>query len=117
LVHSASSGSLYARSAFRSWGDRVPFNRWRRDEEELRLLVGNIREMQRPHWSIIGEEDAKLMGPRIASARAEAKRAEHSRLTIETVPGDHMSSLQPAVERYLAIIRENDRKASPARDR
>jgi dienelactone hydrolase len=117
LIHSASSGSLYARGAFRSWGERVPFNRWRRDEEELRLLVGNIREMQRPHWSIIGAEDAKLMGPHIASARAEAKRAEHSRLTIETVPGDHMSSLQPAVERYLAIIRKNDdRKASPVQN-
>jgi len=118
VVHSASSGSLYARSAFRSWGDRVPFNRWRRGEEELRLLVGNIRDMQRPHWSIIGDEDAKLMQPRIANAREEAKRANHARLTIETVPGDHMTSLRSAIERYLAIIQGADsQKVAPAQSR
>ena len=83
-------------------GDIVPFDRSDPRECELRALLGNIADMKTRHYAFLGRAD---------SFRDEMQRALQeigsgkSLLTIMTVTGDHFTSLQPAMKRYLASIR------------
>jgi acetyl esterase/lipase len=58
IKHGGSSGGLYPPSVFADWKSITPFNRKTKAEVEMRLLLGNIRCMQRPHYAYLGTEDA-----------------------------------------------------------
>lgn len=99
IQHSGSSGGLYPPSVFLGWSDLIPFNN-RPEERAARLLLGNIRHMQRPHYAYIGEEDS--VAESVALAARES--GPDSKLTTILVPGDHFSSFDEALERYLQVI-------------
>ncbi len=100
LRHSGSSGGLYWPGFFSP--DFTPFDTSNREEVKLRLLLGNIRYMQRPHYAYIGSEDMNF-DYAVAQANREI-RAKPSMLNIQRVPGDHFSSLEPALRDYLKTI-------------
>jgi len=105
IACTASVGGIYTTATFARWAqdadtaDLVRFDPNDRDERELRVLGPHLAEMQRPHRAYVGLEDIAILG----NARALVERAS-SRFTLTTVPGDHASSLQPAIAAYLADI-------------
>lgn len=107
IACTASIGGIYTPATFGRWAqdpdtaDLVRFDPSDRDERELRVLGPHLAELQRPHRAYVGREDTAILG----NARALVERAgPGSRFTLTTVPGDHASSLQPAIATYLADI-------------
>lgn len=96
IQHSGSSGGLYPPTVFLGWMDDVPFKNGP-EERMARLLIGNIEQMQLSHYAYIGDSDS--LHDAVGMARQEA--GANSRLTIEMVPGDHFTSFEEALERYL----------------
>jgi len=97
----ASSGGLYDDDTFYGWrwNGWVPFNPNDAVERNLRLLFGNTRFMKRPHIAYVGSEDLSL---RVVGedTQAESQRTG-GLLTVVIVPGDHGSSLTPAISAFL----------------
>ncbi len=101
----ASVGGLYVPQTFARWSaseanaELVRFDPRDADEITLRTLGPNLRDLVHPHLAYVGEGDTNF------HANAEALREEAERwgvpLAVERVPGDHMSSLGPALERLL----------------
>lgn len=104
IRHGGSAGGLYDVTTFDGWSDIVPFNRSNPAERQLRVLIGNIKDMQRKHYAWLGDQDFSFH-PNEVKARAEG--GSSSQLAIERVPGDHDSSLAAAMKRYLAVIQAN----------
>ena len=107
IRHSGSSGGLYGTDLFavvaRQTPARVPFALADPQEAQLRVLVGNIRWMKRPHYAICGTGDSLM---KVRESRREAAEAKAPLEVIE-IPGDHHSSLNAAVLRYLAIAQQD----------
>jgi len=83
----------------------VPFDHNDPQERQMRVLVGNIRWMQRPHYAFVGTEDSPM---KAMEAREEAELLKAPLQVIE-VAGDHHSSLPTAIQRYLDVVqREQD---------
>ena len=100
VQHSGSAGGLYSQNVFDDWKDFVPFDLSNSNERELRVLIGNISEMQFPHYAYIGKTDS--FKDELKLAKREISDLE-SKLYITMVNGDHFSSLKPAMEHYLSI--------------
>ena len=100
IQHGGSSGGLYGTRVFSDWSDIVPFDRSNKEEARLRVLLGNIQHMQRRHFAYLGASD--LFGPEMKKAKQEA--AGGGKLEVISVPGDHFSSFQPALEDYLRKV-------------
>ena len=107
IVCTASVGGIYTPATFSRWArdpdtaDLVRFDPADRDERELRVLGPHLAELQRPHRAYVGREDLAILG----NAKALVDRPDAAaRFTLTTVPGDHSSSLQPAIAMYLADI-------------
>ena len=103
LRHSGSAGGLYPPEVFSNWHRFVPFDSSVRQECELRVLMGNARDMRLPHYAYVGKADPLSSIPR--AVRDEAARPG-SKLTISFVPGGHAASLEPALRQYLALIQD-----------
>jgi hypothetical protein len=73
-------------------------------ELDMRVLVGNTRWMRRRHYAFVGSGDQMNM-PAVHALRREIGEAP-SLLQIAMVPGDHGTSAQAGIERYLEVIRE-----------
>ena len=101
VVHTGSSGGLYSREVFDDWSDYVPFDLGREEERDMRLLLGNQRWMQRPHFAFLGEEDGLVYAKRAADEEAASGPTE---LVVEVLSGDHFSSLPVAIRSYLDVI-------------
>ncbi len=101
LVHCGSAGGIYPANLVSVLGDIAPFDTSNPEESRLRVLVGNIRDMQRNHYAYTGSGDTILMAG-LNEAKKEA--GAESRLTTEVVPGDHFSSFAPALYKYLQQI-------------
>jgi acetyl esterase/lipase len=101
LRHTGSAGGLYGTDVFDLVPKTVPFDMRDRQETELRVLIGNVRWMKRPHFAFVGNADSPMKSE---IGRREAKEA-NAPLTIVELQGDHHSSLAPAVRRYLDICR------------
>lgn len=99
IQHSGSSGGLYPPTVFLGWAEDVPF-RNAPNERMARLLIGNIKHMQTPHFAYLGQAD--VMHDAAAMAREEGGGS--SLLTIEMVPGDHFTSFDRSLELYLDRI-------------
>lgn len=105
VVHTGSSGGLYPPATFEGWSDFVPFDLRRDDERSLRLLLGNLRWMQKPHYAFLGELDSLASSKSIAEREAAVAG---SKLTVEIVSGDHFSSLPLSIEAYIRAIQADD---------
>jgi acetyl esterase/lipase len=101
LLASGSAGGLYPYTVFASWSDILPFDRRNPLERQLRLLLGNTADMKCRHYAYIGEEDD--LKSVISPAEAEVKTT-NAPLTIALVDGDHMTSLGPAMRRFIRDI-------------
>jgi acetyl esterase/lipase len=97
--YTGSAGGLYGPDLFSF--QRVPFDLRNAHEAQMRVLVGNVRWMKRPHFAFVGETDYFMKTQR---ARQEAKDG-NAPLTVVELPGDHHSSLRPAILRYLKLCR------------
>lgn len=99
----ASSGGIYDHSTFIGWSDITPFENTP-EERSRRLLVGNTVHLQRPHFAYVGIHDSGMY-PVAAEAAKEANEAGMSNLfEIEPMDGDHFTSLEPSLERFLTEI-------------
>jgi len=97
-----SAGSAYTEQLFFSLEqDLIPFDPSDRTERRARLLGPYLREIRTPLHLYAGTEDPDaLVGGRAFAARA---RRLGSPLHFETVPGDHLTSLDEAARRFLAL--------------
>jgi acetyl esterase/lipase len=103
LQHGGSSGGLYDQTVFDGWSDITPFDRSNAQERKLRVLVGNVKDMQHEHTAYLGTAD------NFQSSAAMAQREGGTKLKVEMIPGDHFTSFQPALRRYLAKIQSENR--------
>jgi acetyl esterase/lipase len=101
VVHTGSSGGLYGPVVFSLLSRVTPFDRKNPRERQMRILIGNIRWMKRPHYAFTGDVDALMKSD---VAKQEAADAQVP-LTVIEVPGDHDSSLGAAMRGYLDIVR------------
>jgi acetyl esterase/lipase len=100
VVHTGSAGGLYGADLFDVVSGLVPFDRTNVQERQMRLLVGNIRWMKRPHFAFTGRQDT-LMQDGVATREAADA---HAPLHVIEVPGDHGSSLNAAIHAYLVLV-------------
>ena len=100
IQHSGSSGGLYPPSVFWGWADITPFKNTP-EERSARLLIGNIKHMQRPHYAYLGYGDSLQESVSLAQAEMGAS----SKLTIKMVHGDHFTSFDASLEEYLKLCR------------
>ncbi|HBT77262.1 MAG TPA: hypothetical protein DEB39_10155 [Planctomycetaceae bacterium] len=107
IRHGGSSGGLYDHGIFND--TFAPFNGKDASECAMRTLYGNQRWMKRKHYGFVGPAD---YGLRDSLARLKKEREtlgrDKSLLVIGHPKGDHFSSLEPALRRYLAIIKKEN---------
>jgi len=101
IALSGSSGGLYL--APEALVDEPPFDPQREHEKELRKLLGNLASMQRRHVAYLGTEEREV-APYRAAIQAELPHG--ARLELRAVPGDHFTSLGPAMIDFLGEIGE-----------
>ena len=101
IRHGGSSGGLFGTRMFDiDWAQKsMPFAD-SPQEREMRVLVGNVRWMQRRHYAYVGAGDPDQD---VASARGELQPG--SLLVITQIPGDHFTSLAPSVKAYIERIK------------
>jgi dienelactone hydrolase len=105
----ASVGGLYVPATFERWSrsdgnaELVRFDPADPDEGSLRTLAGNVRDVVHPHLAYVGEDDP-WFHPNAERVRAEAERWG-APVTVTRVPGDHMTCLPPALDRFLAAVK------------
>ncbi|MEM7152227.1 MAG: prolyl oligopeptidase family serine peptidase [Myxococcota bacterium] len=108
LRFTASVGGIYVPETFQRWSSSksnaalVRFDAFDPMEGNLRTLGPNVRDLVHSHHAYIGEGDS-WFHPNAESVQAEADRWGRP-FTMEYVAGDHMSSLQPALERFLGRV-------------
>jgi acetyl esterase/lipase len=100
IRHGGSSGGLYGTSLFDHSKAEAPFQVDDPRERELRVLVGNVKWMQRKHHAFVGVGDGLQD---VDSARRELR--EGPQLSIIKMTGDHFTSLAPAVRAYVDLIK------------
>lgn len=109
----ASCGGVYSPDTFRRWaagkGENtkglVRFDVNDRDELELRVMAVHAEELAHRHIAYIGEKE-KLFLENAELAKKNAERGS-APLEVVVVPGDHMSALLPALERFKKRIIED----------
>lgn len=100
IQHGGSSGGLYDHTTFLGWSDIVPFENTP-EERTARVLMGNARHMQRRHYAYLGTQDYPFHGSAEEMLK-EPGAAEH--LVVEQVPGDHFTSFDGSLQRYLKVV-------------
>ena len=100
LRHCGSAGGLYSEAVLAMLADIAPFDASNVEERKMRALLGNLKEMRRRHYAYFGTTDD--MTP-FAQAALKVEAADAAQLTFQTLPGDHHSSLGPALRQYLAV--------------
>ncbi len=101
IQHGGSSGGLYPPSVFDEWWDTTPFDGDDPREWNLRILIGNQRDMQHKHYAYLGMQDDAFTE---SASLARREMSAGSQLEILQVPGDHFTSLEPALRMYLQVI-------------
>lgn len=96
-----SSGGLYNKE-FYGWEDIIPFNARNAKEGKMRVLLENVPSMLRNHYAYIGKEDEGF----VASISILRKIKQNRKLKFVAVEGDHFSSLEPAINHFIALMKE-----------
>lgn len=102
IKHGGSSGGMYDHITFLGWMDTIPFENNPR-ERSVRVLVGNTNLMQRQHYAYIGVDDDPF-----DDVVEKLQKPPAEKLKVETVPGDHFTSFDESLKRYLQLT-EADR--------
>ncbi len=102
IRHGGSSGGMYDQLTFLGWMDTIPFENTPR-ERSVRLLVGNTQLMQRTHYAYVGIDDDPF-----DDVVEKLQKSTTEKLKVETVPGDHFTSFDESIRRYLKVV-EADR--------
>jgi acetyl esterase/lipase len=102
IQHSGSCGGMYGPDLFQVISNLTPFDPDDARETSMRLFVGNVAEMQRPHYAYVGVDDT-LMRHRDAIQEVNQSGAA---LVVTEVAGDHHSSLDESMARYLKVALE-----------
>lgn len=103
-----SVGGIYVPQTFVRWSrskgnaDLVRFDPNDPDEGSLRTLGPNVRDLVHPHHAYIGEDDA-WFHPNAQALSEQAQRWDRP-VWVHRIPGDHMSSLRPALAAFLERI-------------
>jgi fermentation-respiration switch protein FrsA (DUF1100 family) len=102
IRHGGSSGGLYGVRAFDfDWlKGSVPFALDDPHEREMRVLVGNLQWMQQKHYAFVGAGDPDQ---EVGLVKGEIRPG--TPLVVTVIPGDHFTSLAPAVKAYIEVIR------------
>lgn len=101
--HSASFGGLVTREWFNLWPK--PFDTGNPVEVEMRMLIGNIRWMQRRHYAYTGSADLESVQA-LEAVRREVG-GEPALLEVITIPGGHSQpAALTAIEFYLRRVQE-----------
>lgn len=99
ISKSGSSGGLYSQD-FYGWEDIIPYDRNNLLEGKMRVLVENISSMQIDHYAFIGTKDEASY-----SHKDEFdEKSKFSKLKINYVEGDHFTSLEPSMKKFIEII-------------
>ena len=101
VAHTGSAGGLYFEKLLRGWGPMVPYAAGDTTEMRRRLFVSHLADLHRPHHAYIGETDALKAVIEPAELRASAVGAP---LHIRRVPGDHRTSVAPALRAYVELL-------------
>ena len=104
--HGGSIGGLYGTTSFDDWKHFAPFDINDPIERDMRLLIGNIRHIRRPHYAYIGRGD--MLQRNLPEIRREIA-AGANQLVIVKLDGDHLTSLRPALFNYLRLIQSESR--------
>ena len=119
LRFTASVGGIYVPETFQRWSrsrsneELVRFDAFDPMEGNLRTLGPNARDLVHAHHAYIGEGDT-WFHPNAEAVLAEAKRWDRP-FTMEYIAGDHMSSLEPALQRFLVRV-QADLDSAPKAD-
>jgi acetyl esterase/lipase len=106
----ASSAGIYDLGLIKSWATeddyiKFPYDYKSKRENYFRLPVYNLRKMVRPHITYIGKED----GFSEAKALVDGLyRPGETKFTLIELPGDHDSSVETAIRRFIEEIKEQD---------
>lgn len=104
IRNSGSAGGLYGPDLFDAIERMVPFKLESEEERQMRLLVGNIAWMKRPHIAFVGTQDTYM---KVAEARAENAAADDL-LEVISLQGDHHSTLPEAIKIFLEVARADE---------
>lgn len=111
----ASIGGLYVPETFVRWEKSkenaalIRFDPRDRDEGELRTLVPNVADLAHPHYAFIGDEDT-WFHPNAEAARTNAAQVG-APLTVQSIAGDHMNSLDEGITRVIELVRDDLKRA------
>jgi hypothetical protein len=102
IRHGGSSGGLYEHLTFLGWQAEgtVPFENTPQ-ERSVRLLLGNIAQMQRPHYAYIGSDDGFA---ETAQSAHKDPGMSNGKLVLANIPGDHFDSFDPSLRKYLQLV-------------
>jgi acetyl esterase/lipase len=112
IQHSGSVGGLYGPLDFAGADDYVRFDPSVPLELEMRMLLSNLRWMNRKHYAYLGTEDDFESAYEAAVkeiADIQELTGEDAKLSLSRVAGDHDTSLAPALRQYLARIDREQR--------
>ena len=100
LRETGSYGGLFFPEIFVAMVGVVPFDGTNKDECRMRVLVGNVKDMQRGHLAIVGEDDIALQ-PAVEAATAEIGKGG-AKLEIKRLPGfDRDNGIQAALKLFV----------------
>lgn len=105
-----SAGGLYSPSVFDDWAGAAPFDLRDPTARDVRLFGPWLGHMLHPHIAYVGDADpARKLRPAFEKAAIETGAP----LRIESVPGSHGASLDPAMRAFLEEIK-HDRASEAA---
>lgn len=107
IRHSASCGGLYPAEVFDDWSDTIPF-RNTMAERKARLLIGNESHMLRDHHAYVGVDDSLEQ----VIKQATLAPTSGARLSAHRIPGDHFTSLNESLKRYVEVI-QSEKSSQP----
>ena len=100
-----SSGGMYGPEALEGM---EPFAAGDVEEQNLRVPAPNADQFFLPHFAFIGTEDESVQRSAELAQQISRRTPAPGRwrlLSVVTVPGDHFTSLAPAAQQFLELIR------------
>jgi hypothetical protein len=101
IAKSGSSGGLYSQD-FYGWEDIIPYDSKNLLEGKMRVLIENINSMQINHFAFIGTKDQAFYNHK---DEFDAK-SKNTKLKVLYIEGDHFTSLEPSMKKFIEIINE-----------